>query len=313
MRTRELQKWVRLVGCLSREERRALRAEMAALDAVDAGLQAIEAQAPQRCPHCAATHVVRNGHSNGLQRYRCHDCRKSFNALTGTALARLHQRGKWLNQSAALAEGRTLRQVARQLNIALSAAHRWRHRFLRQPGMERVAALRGIAEADETYFLHSRKGQRRLNRPARHRGGKASTRGLAPDLVPVLVARDRSGQTANLILSSTRAADMACALRPLLPTDTVLCTDGSSALAAAARSMGVEHHAINVAAGRHAVGAWHIQNVNAFDSRLKLWMLRFKGIATRYLSHYLGWFRAIDRSANAASNSALFLTLAVQP
>lgn len=313
MRARELRKWVRLVSRLSREERAALKAEMAALDSIDAGLQMVEARAPERCPHCAATRLVRNGHANGLQRYRCRDCRKTFNVLTGTALARLHQRGKWLNQSAALAEGKTLRQVSRQLNIAVSTAHRWRHRFLRQPGLERVAALCGIAEADETYFLHSCKGQRRLNRPARRRGGKASTRGLAPDLVPVLVARDRAGQTANLILPSTRAADMATALRPLLPADTVLCTDGSSALAAAARSLGVEHHAINVAAGCRVRGAWHIQNVNAFDSRLKLWMLRFKGIATRYLSHYLGWFRAIDRSANAASSSALFLTLAVQP
>ena len=182
MRTRELQKWIRLVSSLSRKERSALRAEMAALDAIDTGVQVIEAQAPQHCPHCAATHIVRNGHANGLQRYLCHDCRKTFNALTGTTLARLHQRGKWLNQSAALALGQTLRQVARQLNIAVSTAHRWRHRFLHQPGVERIAALQGIAEADETYFLHSRKGQRRLDRPARRRGGKASTRGLAPVL-----------------------------------------------------------------------------------------------------------------------------------
>ena len=313
MRTRELQKWIRLVSSLSRKERSALRAEMAALDAIDTGVQVIEAQAPQHCPHCAATHIVRNGHANGLQRYLCHDCRKTFNALTGTTLARLHQRGKWLNQSAALALGQTLRQVARQLNIAVSTAHRWRHRFLHQPGVERIAALQGIAEADETYFLHSRKGQRRLDRPARRRGGKASTRGLAPDLVPVMVARDRFGQTANLMLPSTRAADMASALRPLLPTDTILCTDGSSALASAARSLGVEHHAINVAAGCRVRGAWHIQNVNAFDSRLKLWMHRFKGVATRYLANYLGWFRALDRSADTASNPALFLTLAVQP
>ena len=313
MRTRELQKWIRLVSSLSRKERSALRAEMAALDAIDTGVQVIEAQAPQHCPHCAATHIVRNGHANGLQRYLCHDCRKTFNALTGTTLSRLHQRGKWLNQSAALALGQTLRQVARQLNIAVSTAHRWRHRFLHQPGVERIAALQGIAEADETYFLHSRKGQRRLDRPARRRGGKASTRGLAPDLVPVLVARDRFGQTANLMLPSTRAADMASALRPLLPTDTILCTDGSSALASAARSLGVEHHAINVAAGCRVRGAWHIQNVNAFDSRLKLWMHRFKGVATRYLANYLGWFRALDRSADTASNPALFLTLAVQP
>ncbi len=313
MRTRELQKWIRLVGSLSRKERAALRAEIAALDSIDTGVQAIEAKAPQCCPYCAAAHLVRNGHANGLQRYRCQGCRRTFNALTGTALARLHHRGKWLNQSVALAEGQTLRQVARQLNIALSTAHRWRHRFLCQPGVERVAALRGIAEADETYFLHSHKGQRRLDRPARRRGGKASTRGLAPDLVPVLVARDRSGQTANLMLPSTRATDMASALRPILPTDTILCTDGSSALASAARSLGVEHHAINVSAGCRVRGAWHIQNVNAFDSRLKLWMHRFKGIATRYLTNYLGWFRALDRSADIASSPALFLTLAVQP
>lgn len=255
MRTREFRKWIRLVSRLSRKESAALRGEMAALDSIDAGVQIIEAQAPPRCPHCAAAHGVRNGHANGLQRYRCHECRKTFNALTGTALARLHQREKWLSQSVALTEGKTLRQVARQLNIALSTAHCWRHRFLRQPGVERIAALRGIAEVDETYFPHSSKGQRRLNRPARHRGGKASTRGLAPDLVPVLVARDRAGQTANFILPSTRVADMASVLRPILPSDTILCTDGRSALAAAARSLNVEHHAINVAAGRRVRGA----------------------------------------------------------
>ncbi|WP_233448575.1 IS1595 family transposase [Rhodocyclus tenuis] len=312
MRTGEWREWVQRIGRLSREDRLALRGELAARDSLDVALEVIEAPGTRCCLHCTGTQVVRNGHANGLQRYRCHDCRKTFNALTGTALARRHHRSKWLNQSVALTQGQSLRQVARQLGIALSTAHRWRHRFLRQPGVERIAALHGIAEVDETYFLHSYKGQKRLPRKARHRGGKACTRGLAPDLVPVLVARDRSGQTANLILPSTRAADMASALRPLLPTDTVLCTDGSSALAAAARSLGVEHHAINVSAGSRVRDAWHIQNVNAFDSRLKGWMARFKGIATRYLAHYLGWFRALDRSGCLASTPALFLTLAVQ-
>ena len=32
----------------------------------------------------------------------------------------------------------------------------------------------GTVEADETYFLHSEKGSRKLNRPARKRGGKAA-------------------------------------------------------------------------------------------------------------------------------------------
>ncbi|MDQ5879791.1 MAG: family transposase [Pseudomonadota bacterium] len=312
MRARELRKWVQLIGGWSRTERAALKAEMAALDSVETGIQMIESEPPRCCPHCSATHVTRNGHANGLQRFKCHSCGATFNTLTGTPLARLRQRGKWIDQATALTTGQSLRQVARHLNIALSTAHRWRHRFLRQTGQVRSAVLQGIAEADETYFLHSDKGCRRLSRPPRRRGGKASTRGLAPDLVPVLVARDRSGQTANFILPSTRAVDMAQVLKPILPSDTILCTDGSSALASAAPILGVEHHAINVAAGCRVNGAWHIQNVNAFDSRLKNWIVRFKGIATKYLANYLGWFRTIDRSNNIASKPALFLTLAIQ-
>jgi hypothetical protein len=62
-------------------------------------------------------------------------------------------------------------------------------------------------------------------------------------------------------------------------------------------------------------GIYHIQNVNAFDSRLKNWIRRFHGVATKYLDSYLGWFRALDRSASAAVPllSLLGLALGVQP
>jgi hypothetical protein len=39
---------------------------------------------------------------------------------------------------------------------------------------------------------------------------------------------------------------------------------------------------------------FHIQNVNAYHSRLKEWMRRFHGVSTRWLSRYLGWWRMID-------------------
>ena len=42
-------------------------------------------------------------------------------------------------------------------------------------------------------------------------------------------------------------------------------------------------------------GVFHIQNVNAYDSRLKNWMRRFHGVATKYLEHYLGWRRLLER------------------
>lgn len=52
MRARELRKWVQLLAGLRREERAALKAEIVALEAIDAGAQIIEEQAPRCCPHC---------------------------------------------------------------------------------------------------------------------------------------------------------------------------------------------------------------------------------------------------------------------
>ncbi|WP_166244459.1 IS1 family transposase [Paenibacillus turpanensis] len=54
---------------------------------------------------------------------------------------------------------------------------------------------------------------------------------------------------------------------------------------------------------------YHIQNVNSYHSRLKKWMDRFNGIATKYLEHYLAWFRYLDSKEyeNTASNKKQML------
>ncbi len=38
----------------------------------------------------------------------------------------------------------------------------------------------------------------------------------------------------------------------------------------------------------------HINNVNAYHSRLKQWLNRFNGVATNSLPSYLGWRRALE-------------------
>lgn len=45
--------------------------------------------------------------------------------------------------------------------------------------------LSGIVEFDETYFLDSHKGEYNLNRKARHRGGKATQRGVSSEQIEV--------------------------------------------------------------------------------------------------------------------------------
>lgn len=312
MRQRDMKRLMAKVPELTHSQRQALMRQLATAEGQAASVGVIEDRMDGLCPHCRSIRVVRNGHADGLQRYKCRACKRSFNALTGTPLARLRQKNKWLAQAEAVREGLTIKQAAVRLKVAPSTAFRWRHRFLALPKTVQAQSLVGIAEADETFFLHSCKGQRRLARKPRRRGGRAAKRGLSKEQVPVLVARDRSGATANIILAADGKADLVAALRPLLPSDTILCTDGSSVLAAAVKEVGVPHRPVNVSAGQRVLaGVYHIQNVNAYDSRLKNWMRRFHGVATKYLDSYLGWFRTLDRSADSPLKPARLLEMAI--
>lgn len=259
---------------------------------------------PIRCPHCAApkASVLSWGQSHGFKRYRCKDCGRTFNALTGTPLAHLRKREQWEHYGQALIEGVSVREAARRCRIDKNTAFLWRHRFLHQTASHRAKHEAGIVEADETFFLESFKGQRHLPRPPRHRGGVARKRGINAEQIPVLVVRDRSGQTADFKLAVLDAPHISEKLGPLVDRDAILCTDRAGVYAAFARTAGIAHRTINVRRGQRVVdGVFHIQNVNAYDSRLKGWMRRFHGVATKYLENYLGWRRMIERYAASIS------------
>ena len=121
------------------------------------------------------------------------------------------------------------------------------------------------------------------------RGGSAKKRGLSDEQIPVLVARDRSGATADAVLTQVTAKSVAAILRPLLARDAILCSDGNPVYEAVAKALDVTLQAVNLAGGiRVRDKVFHVQNVNAYDSRLKGWMDRFHGVATCHLASYLG-------------------------
>ena len=250
------------------------------------------------CPHCQSADVVKWGSANRLKRYRCKPCNVTFNALTGTPLAQLHKRELWSGQAQALVDGISLRKVASRLDIHVETAFRWRHRFLKAPKAVKPKALEGTVEADETYFLHSKKGSRKLERPARKRGGKAKKRGLSAEQVPVLIARDRNKSTTDQILNDRSAQAISAVLEPIVAKSAVLVSDGAGAYRAFANKANIAHVALNLSAGEHAWGIYHVQNVNNYCSRLKSWMRPFNGVATKYLDSYLGWHRIGDREGH---------------
>jgi transposase-like protein len=249
------------------------------------------------CPDCRATQYYRHGKESGLQRYRCKQCNRTFNALSGTPLARLRLKSSWLEYlDCMLDPATTVRKAAAETGVHKNTSFRWRHRFLAVSKNDRAQRLRGIAEADEIYFLESEKGSRKLDRPARQRGGVASKRGISGEQVCVVVARDRSGQTLDCVTG--RGPVTKAQLRRFLPSaldrDVLLVSDANAAYRHFARDEGITHQAVNLRAGVRVNGAIHVQNVNAYHSRLRGWLRHFNGVASRYLPNYLGWRWAID-------------------
>jgi hypothetical protein len=58
---------------------------------------------------------------------------------------------------------------------------------------------------------------------------------------------------------------------------------------------GIPHEAINASKGVYVKkGIYHVQRVNSYHNRLKAWMERFKGVATKNLNNYLTWHRFLE-------------------
>jgi transposase-like protein len=291
------------LGQLTPSQRHQLHAY---LQQEDAGIidKWLAEHSPSRCPHCQAASLKPWGSSHNLPRYRCGQCGRTCNPLTGTPLARLRRREQWFNYAKALVDGKTVRRAAADCHISKNTAFLWRHRFLALAAEHQAQHESGIVEADETFFLESFKGQRPCPRQARRRGGVGRTRGTGPEQIPVLVVRDRTGETADFILPKLNAMEISLVLKPLIAADACLCTDGAAVYQVFARETGIEHQTVS-AHGPRTRGAFHIQNVNAYDSRLKGWMARFHGVATKYLKNYLGWRRELERYRNLTPEDCL--------
>ena len=76
-----------------------------------------EAAGEPPCPRCACCRVHRCGRASGLRRFRCLACRRTYNALTGTPLARLRKRECWLAYLQCLLDSRTVRDAAKTVGV----------------------------------------------------------------------------------------------------------------------------------------------------------------------------------------------------
>lgn len=255
------------------------------------------ARARTTCPACGADAINRHGFANGLQRYRCRICKRSFNGLTGTPLARLRLKQRWLAYFNCLRDPAcTVQSAADRVAVAASTSFRWRHRFLKWVKFDRPDPLQGIAEVEATYLLESQKGTPLVHGVARKRGCESTAAPICKQYVAVVVARDRSGKTIDFVAGhgELRAQALCAGLLPRLAPDIQLVSDGHAAYKRFARQARIEHRIVRRRAIAEGPRPLHLRNVSGYLSRFHEWLRHFNGVATHHLPNYLGWRWAID-------------------
>ena len=199
-----------------------------------------------------------------------------------------------------LLAGYSLHKCATEVGISYKTSFNWRHKILRSFRDIGRDKLTGVIEADETYVLDSKKGQKVRGRKSRKRGGVGIHGGPSRDHIAVVVATDRSGRIALKATGKGKAnsKDITEALgrwvvkRRNPRKKTVLCTDQYTAYDAFARKKNLLHKKIPGWDRKWTTKKiYHLQHVNNLHSKLKKWIRQFNGVSSKYLPNYLIYFK----------------------
>ncbi|MFX0544272.1 IS1595 family transposase [Roseovarius sp. S1116L3] len=265
----------------------------------------------RKCPFCGDDRRQKWGRTRTkVQRYRCNGCEKTYSGRTGSAIGRIHRPDLFmeaLRDMLGSSAPQSVRKLAKQLDLNKYTVWRWRMLVFSIIGSSISSTnFSGIIEADETYQRESRKGSREWVRhfadpqnvlqPPRPRWEDFTTqglkmmRGLSRWQLPVLTVADRGGSLLFQRLPNRKSATVERAMRPLVPGDAVLCSDGGNDYKILAAARGIEHFLVGSRPGtRVAAGCYHIQNVNSLHARYGAFIKPFCGPATKNLAGYIRW------------------------
>ena len=247
------------------------------------------------CPHCSSELISKNGKYNGKQRYICKDCRRTFTDFTNSAVYRSKKSlDKWLKYAKCMIMGLSIRKSAKIVGINIATSFFWRHKIL-----DCISAflgtghVDGLIEADEVFFAENFKGTKTINMPREsHKRGKSiKKRGISKEQICIATALDRQG---NLIIEPLCKGRMTYKelenlYKGHIGENSILCTDSHKSYIRFATDFNLDHKRIKT--GKHKEDIYHIQHINNLHSNLKRWMRRFNGVASKYISNYMYWFK----------------------
>lgn len=277
------------------------------------------------CPPCLSLKIIRWGIYKNRQRFKCHNCTRTFNELTGTAWHYIHSHDKFKEFIKCMAQKLSIspdsyRDCASTVGVCIQTAFYWRHKLCKAFYSIDKNWLKGEIQADETFILDSCKGQKDIvtvkDRKPRKRGGTASKSGISDEQVCIMAAVDNQGNTLLKVAGKGRLTKqmvnqtLAKQIRKQRIHQAILVTDRHVSYLELVKRKNLIHQTVFAQYKQYInLDGFNLNAVNAFHSRLKRWLTKFNGVATKYLQNYLNYFRLCDKVNSFKERFHLLLRL----
>ena len=227
------------------------------------------------CPYCNEDKVIKYGFYNGIQRYKCknEDCGRTFNNDINNPFRyskKFHH--MWKKYFEVFLEGVSLRECAIRMNITLVTAFFWRHRFLHDLCEKSyIEKIGSYVELTKLVLNENFKGDRKYHKEKRDKIIIVNAINDYIDILPIFAARNFIGLfdiRDNIITRLDRKAYVVGLL------------DGRLKVFAKGFN---EINKVKLKDNK-------ISNIDiAYSNKVKIWLRKFNGVASKYLEHYLSW------------------------
>ena len=236
------------------------------------------------CPKCHSEKVIKFGFYNGIQRYKCknEDCCKTFIDEKSNPF-RYSKKFKenWEQYFELFIKGLSLRECAAKMGITLVTAFFWRHRFLADLCEKSyIKKIGSYVELTKLVLYENFKGDRGYHGEERDKIIVVNALNDYMDISSIIAGRKFLG-----------FYEIRDNIIPRIDAKAYVVGFQDSRLKMFANAL----NEIRNVKLREDINELKIDL--AYSNKVKKWLIKFNGVASKYLDHYLSW-RAFEYKNN---------------
>ena len=223
------------------------------------------------CPNCNGKSYIKFGRYNGIQRYKCKECDKTFSRTTKALWSySKKQPEKWVEFMELMLQKKSLRACSKILEINIRTAFIWRHKIMKKMSQDITDdRLEGKVFITKAMEKENFKGCRNITTSKRRNVWIVAAKDRRDSMIIAPVCKELWDENnfKNVVYSKIKEASY------IVPD--------------------YDRYMMNTAKKHNKVivlNAYKEECVKNFRRNLKIWIGGFKGVATKYLEGYLSYF-----------------------